>query len=65
MRPLTTFDDLILTALEKGEQALGRLDYEQARYCLERACRLYSQHPTGNPTIENRKENLYRDLFLR
>ena len=62
---IISFDDLIYRVLEKAEQARNRREYAVARAEFERVCNLYSQHPTGNPFIEERKLDLYRSLFER
>ncbi len=60
-----TFDNLITKSLDKVESAIQEHNFQLARYWYARACCLYSQHPTGNPFLEARKEDLYRTLFER
>ncbi|MBU0470615.1 MAG: hypothetical protein KKA62_02150 [Nanoarchaeota archaeon] len=64
-RKVISFDDLIEKVLDRAELAISKNNFSQARQWYEKACNLYSQHPTGNLFIESRKYDLYLTLFER
>jgi len=51
--------------LDKAEEKLSEREFWMARGWYERACQLYSQHPTGNKVIEARKSDLHNELLFR
>jgi len=62
---IITFDAIIMYTLDKAEEKLSEREFWMARGWYERACQLYSQHPTGNKVIEARKSDLHNELLFR